>query len=349
MKVNELLWYMSTVLQSSTKEKTKDVVLSFYDVAEIAEAKITLYDDHKEIVGKPTSRRGSSRRSEEEADMSDILEAFEKLDKAKIIPEYCARNGNRVPLILPENRSDHQSCSMNVKSIERRLAQLEMAFSEKQTTQSRDLSYSNVAQFPSLPTSDSHLVQFRPSPNMLQSTTREHAARVNLPPLNRVHQSASNGQRTSQRQNNPRSRSDVTIGTGGNKSIGNSGLKGAPPPKRDFFIYRVDKGETRERVSDHLKCLGVDIIHLERTSHEDANFASFRLTTYIGSLETIMNPDNWPQGIRVRPFYQKRTSSFPNNNNSDLDGDFRIAHDQETEPDRDSINLEDEHEETNLD
>lgn len=348
--VNELLWYMCTVLQSSTKDKTKDAILSFYEVGEIAEAKNRLYDDFKETVGKPPSRRGSSRRSEEEADLNDIFEALDKLDKANISPEYYAKNGIRVPLILPEISGEHQTCAMNMKAIERRVAQLEMTISAQQTLPSKPLSYSEAAEFPPMPKSESHVVQFRSSANMTLNA-REHAVKMNSLPMNRTahaqqsHQSAPRNKREPmRRQDNIRNKGDIAIGTGGNQRIGGNGLRGAPPPKRDFFIYRVDKSETIERVSDHLNCLGVNVINVERTSHEEAKFASFRLTTSREYLDTIMNPDNWPEGIRVRPFYQKRTASYSNDNdNRDPFLEFRPREDIAI--DRDMVSQEGEQEE----
>lgn len=336
-------------MQSSTKEKTKDVILSFYDVAEIAEAKNRLYTDHKETVGKPPSRRGSSRRSEEEADMMDIIEALDKLDKSGVIPEYLARNGNRVPLILPEAQNEHQTCSINMQSIERRVAQLELAMSEKQATPNLGRSYSEAANYSSMPRSGTHVMQFSPSATLMQKSIRERSEKENIISSDRSaydprsRQTTHRGIRDSVRGgDNHRSRAVVAIGTGGNQRIGDSGLKGAPPPKRDFFVYRVDKGETKERVIDHLKCLGVDAINIERTSHEDAKFASFRLTTNREFLDVVMNPDNWPEGIRVRPFYQKRIASFQNNDNHDPFEEFRTVREQETDIDCASVSERDE-------
>jgi hypothetical protein len=42
---------------------------------------------------------------------------------------------------------------------------------------------------------------------------------------------------------------------------------------------------------------------------EEAKFSSFKVTVTVSSLEKVLNPLIWPEGIRVRKFFDKNKTN----------------------------------------
>ena len=99
-----------------------------------------------------------------------------------------------------------------------------------------------------------------------------------------------------------RSRAVVT----GTSGIGN--FRGGPPPLRDFFLYRVMKPATADDVAECLRSHEIKCDSVLRVSNEEARFCSFKLSIPITDIKKVMEPDVWPEGVRIRKF-----TSRPNN------------------------------------
>ena len=85
-------------------------------------------------------------------------------------------------------------------------------------------------------------------------------------------------------------------------------LKGGPPPKRDFFVYRADQSVTSESIKQHLASHNILVCDTELISHDESKFKSFKVRVNVTDVDKIMDPTIWPLGIRVRKFFQKKTS-----------------------------------------
>lgn len=305
MRVNELLCYAVHVFQSTPRENLKTFLLGFYDDDEIASAKTILFDDFKTDLGKAPSRRGSNNRSEAEADISDLLDAIEKLDKKKIHAEFSAINMQRIPLEIPG--ASHHKCSGNgddLKNVSNKLDNLTSLLQVVAEATIRKPSYAEVTEHSVAGVSEAHLADVSRIPMATgiipdppESIERKRSTQQR-PVVLRAGTSTISSTRSK----------PVMVGNGKCKD-GSTTLKAAPLPLRDFFLYRLDKDTTCEAVHHHLmsRC-GVKVIrHVEKTSHTDAKFGSFKFSIPVDETDKVLNPDNWASGIRIRRYFSKRT------------------------------------------
>ena len=101
-----LLAYMAYALQSSTAEHVRTVITGHFTVADITEAKMTLWKQcGGEIIGVDMPRRrDSNARSIAEAHVQDMLMAMNKLDNADKLPLFMidAYSLGKIPRWHPE-------------------------------------------------------------------------------------------------------------------------------------------------------------------------------------------------------------------------------------------------------
>lgn len=109
----------------------------------------------------------------------------------------------------------------------------------------------------------------------------------------------------------PRKRKFIT-GSGG---AGTNSLSGVEP-NRHLFIAGVHP----DTEDDHLKSwivdkLQVDLKHFEKLQPSPnrapgSASLSFRVTVPLSDWDTVLKPESWPNGIRVRQFFPARTGTF---------------------------------------
>ena len=85
-------------------------------------------------------------------------------------------------------------------------------------------------------------------------------------------------------------------------------LVGAPPPLRYVFVSRIQRGNVHS-LFDFLKSKNINVQKVERTSHIEAKFKSFKVSLYKDEVDKIINSIIWPKGIIVRIWKSK---SFDN-------------------------------------
>ena len=83
-------------------------------------------------------------------------------------------------------------------------------------------------------------------------------------------------------------------------------ISGAPKPSRFLFIYRVSKTTITEDLSSYIRDQDVEVRSLERVSHRDAKFQSYKLETSKDDFKKLFNSDIWPSGICVRQYTPPR-------------------------------------------
>ena len=85
--VNPLLAYILFSLHSGTVENVRNAVIDHFPLDIIINAKNILWDscDHK-LIGEKIKRKGSTICTENEANVTDILSALQKLDRSNKLP-----------------------------------------------------------------------------------------------------------------------------------------------------------------------------------------------------------------------------------------------------------------------
>ena len=100
--------------------------------------------------------------------------------------------------------------------------------------------------------------------------------------------------------------------------IGNANscdISGAPTPSRDFFVSRVDKSVTIEKITAYIRKKGVQFRNLVKTSHTEAANASFKLTIDFKDVDTVYQETFWPKGVWVRKWQVRNEARNENGNN----------------------------------
>ena len=87
--VQPVLSYIIFTMQSATIDNIKKTVLSHFPAEAILEAKHALWNNCElTVIGEKSNRQDSSKRSEKEAHVNDILCALQKLDKYNKVPFF---------------------------------------------------------------------------------------------------------------------------------------------------------------------------------------------------------------------------------------------------------------------
>ena len=111
------------------------------------------------------------------------------------------------------------------------------------------------------------------------------------------------------------------------------GFRGAPPPSRVIFVSRVVSGE-KEVISNFIKSRGVNVINIEKTSHEDATFSSYKICISVLDKEKVFDPKFWPAGVKCRMWRERKERNQNNNypyNFYNYYSDFNSDSDSDTE------------------
>ena len=101
-------------------------------------------------------------------------------------------------------------------------------------------------------------------------------------------------------QNRQRKRAGFVAGKGTSNT-----LSGAPPPIRDYFVYRVAKDATEDTLKQHLMDMNVPFKDIKKISNDDSKFSSFKLTIPFDEVSKVLDAGTWPAGIQVRKFFSK--------------------------------------------
>ena len=76
----------------------------------------------------------------------------------------------------------------------------------------------------------------------------------------------------------------------------------------ELYIGNVAVTVSTEEARQAIVDLGIDVIEFE-TIRRHNHFQSFRLRIRKADLETVKNPDIWPDGIVVRRFFRGKTGN----------------------------------------
>ena len=82
-----------------------------------------------------------------------------------------------------------------------------------------------------------------------------------------------------------------------------TGLRSAPAPNRDFFVYRVHKDDGLDKIKIFLQSKRIKYRNVELTSHASSKFNSFKVAVDVNDTKTITDPNFWEKGICIRRWY----------------------------------------------
>ena len=117
MIINEVLCYIQHFVNPSAPDNVKRIIVNFYTIDELIEAKKALWNACGQHLGKYHDRRTTDERPAISAYAQDIMEAVKDLDKLDKLPDVVARNISRLP--------DRQPEELNMLMLVQRIANLE--------------------------------------------------------------------------------------------------------------------------------------------------------------------------------------------------------------------------------
>ena len=87
---------------------------------------------------------------------------------------------------------------------------------------------------------------------------------------------------------------------------GDAGLRAAPVPSRDFFVYRVHRDDDVPQLSSYISKQGISVRDIVKKNHDDSKFNSFKVSVPVHDADKIMSADFWPSGIYIRQWREAR-------------------------------------------
>jgi len=87
----------------------------------------------------------------------------------------------------------------------------------------------------------------------------------------------------------------------------NSGNLGRAAAPRNIFVYHTDIQTTVEDIKSVIEeTSNVEILQIEKKSHEKAYYGSFRISVRRNDFEEATKPEHWPAGWSIREFFMPR-------------------------------------------
>lgn len=326
--VNELLSYCSYYRNNSSKESIKKVILDFYLPQEITTAKECLWRYYGNRLGEKPNRRTSSVRLIHEADLNDVLDALQDLDSFYSDDAesfvFLAHDLSRLPKYGPEE--------VNLAYVVSKLTQVENKLNEytgiclKNQKDVQELN-NKVDEQVSYSTVNT-CTKLRTVENCHDDTQRSNEGRDMPPSLDKrdmpprlysetlasakgndnnnadfqVPRKQYNIERRKKEKEEATKKKRKTIyGKAGQSDT----LKGAPN-HAEIFVFRLDKDTDPGDVQEHVESSNVQVVDINKTSHEDAKFCSFKLTINFSDLSNVLSENFWPENVACRRFFKPR-------------------------------------------
>ena len=78
------------------------------------------------------------------------------------------------------------------------------------------------------------------------------------------------------------------------------GLSGGPPPRRDFFVYRLMKDSGEEDLRNFMMSKNIEPHDIAAKNVPDARFNPFKVSVSLDNAEKMWDLDMWPVGVCVK-------------------------------------------------
>ena len=90
------------------------------------------------------------------------------------------------------------------------------------------------------------------------------------------------------------------------KGSSSASIKSAPEPSRDVFLYRIDTAIDEQNIVDYLTEKNITARQVTCMSKHESAFKSFKITVAVSNFQQLLDPNLWPEGVRIRKFYQSK-------------------------------------------
>lgn len=296
----------------------KSALMQNFSGAQIKKAKALLYDRGSvsglDLAEARTSSDVSAGLSVKEANVTDILVAFDTFDAEGMIPPIAilASDLGSIPLASPDEVS-LMAAADRLSKLEQLVSGLasELATLKASPAPAPNATYaSTVAKKKDKPKKKGNDSSTMPGAASHSSSDQSQKASQNdavtTPQLvndvptpgigDPTFEDPSHVKRRRQRQE--KSRRKVITGTASSFNT----LTGSEQ-RRHLFVYNVNPDAKIDDIRDFLKQEGkVEVDELVKISQEEARNQSFRLTVLAKYYDTLNNPAAWPQGVKVRRY-----------------------------------------------
>ena len=121
---SELLCYIVYAQGCGSVQCIKDIIVEKFSEDDVIQAKDTIYQLRKDILGAMPVRRKVRGNSAIEANVNDILSAMVRVDEANAMPTFVAINLQNLPKLMPEEMNAI-SLAERVSALESRMGMLE--------------------------------------------------------------------------------------------------------------------------------------------------------------------------------------------------------------------------------
>ena len=321
---NALLAYVLFTSQNSSNESIKLAVIGHFCDQDIATAKDILWEKcDSTIIGEKQKRRGSSVRSEKEANTLDILAALSKLDSCGQVPiiAVAGTDLHMIPRINPEEMLP-SSVVERVQTLENKFNQvidsLDRCICENLELKDRiesNSSYAAVCKINNIQTGTKNCAGSEKVSNKHKAPSKETTVtKADEPPVtstmrrtnsmmsidNKSVRSVDSEGFRRPKAHIKKMRRNAPAVTGNGKSDG--AFKSAPVPPRELFVYHVDRETCTTDINNYMLNKGIKILDLKCMSHENSLSKSFKLKMSQEYVDILLKEDFWPSGIKVRKF-----------------------------------------------
>jgi hypothetical protein len=290
-------------------------MIKFYTECEIQDAKQTLFAIPLMSGLVPTSNRKGNNKKIREID--DIVAAFLVLDEKMLItslPTFVAANLSRIPTYTHEEE--------NVGGILARLSSLEKEFSEW-----KNITTSNNNKLALLQSKQTDPVMLQPCKQTSASTfaeavisgepaiPRERPSRIPYRQrLVSLAESVQSEGSVKRRRTDSENNSENAWQQPKAKRRGKTGKRedcalSGGESLFDIFVSHLNKSTSPEDLSSFLSKESITVISIKKTSHAEANFASFKVKVERRHYEKLCGddaPQFWPVNVMCRPFVEKK-------------------------------------------
>ena len=345
--LDPVLTYIAYSICNSDADSIRKACRTFYTLEELNRAKDILWK-----VGDTSSlppfirRRDSTKGSEIDKVIEDIVIGMQKLDSVSKMPVFAADSAvlGRIPKAMPSEAHPISVCERlnqleaslsQITDLQDRLCEIELKVEKIPTTYAAAAA-TTVSKMPSV--TQRKMPSAAPAAPTL-AYDQPDGKQVKLPPLRiRGNQSAENKSLTKLKsaatdlygsQNSLLSSAPSMYDAGfefpteekkkrrrinnrkavtGTLKRSNGKLTGAPEPSRDIFVYRVSKGTSEDDIKDYIACSDISVRGVCKVSKSEAKFDSFRVEVKISDLHRLLDADFWPIGICVRRYFAAKTS-----------------------------------------
>jgi len=340
-----VLSYLIMSMRSTPLNERRRIALTHFTGDQILEAKNALWSlidqPSAAIIGNNQVRRGSHLKSKKDFDIDDVLEALDKLDSNKCVPDVAVRAAE---LHLIPQVSQAPSSEQDESMMHRRLDQLEAIIREmgqqlaevKQLVTPRSL-YSSVVTNNEQPVVDAPTRSSETASPVLRQTQQQiqspHYRRHTSPEEDHDvagGSSTENGAEWREQKNRKQRRNAKRKNKIGRFGAGKAEhLKAAPMPDRHLFLGRLETGDEasiKRHVEDRRPA--VNLLEVKRISHEEARFKSFKISCPANQFHMLDDASLWPENSIFYPFREyKSKEKRPNEkrpggdtSSSDYDG-----------------------------